>query len=165
MIDTYQCHLLHLKINQGLPCRVVHCWSWELSAFFPTRGADALAFALNFEKRCAHRSGVLFCPMWQQQLGWDHTQDDYPRMTYLMKLVQQTSRLHCALPARDLLATGCVPSSASLHCSEPSRIYAGANLVGSCQVSNCMTFQLGISTRLVVVVVVRMWFPCLTVNW
>lgn len=24
----------------GLPCRLVHCWSWELSAFFPTRGAD-----------------------------------------------------------------------------------------------------------------------------
>lgn len=46
-------------------------------------------------------------------------QDDYPRMTKLMMLVQQTSRLHCALPARDRLATGCVPSSASLHCSEP----------------------------------------------
>jgi len=27
-----------IQPSTGLPCRVVHCWSWELSAFFPTRG-------------------------------------------------------------------------------------------------------------------------------
>ncbi|CAL1165614.1 unnamed protein product [Cladocopium goreaui] len=27
-----------IQPSTGLPCRLVHCWSWELSAFFPTRG-------------------------------------------------------------------------------------------------------------------------------
>ncbi|CAJ1338297.1 unnamed protein product [Effrenium voratum] len=36
--------------STGLPCRLVHCWTWELTAFFPTRGCEV---------RCDVRHGEL----------------------------------------------------------------------------------------------------------
>jgi len=29
-----------IQPSTGLPCRLVHSWAWELTAFFPTRGCD-----------------------------------------------------------------------------------------------------------------------------
>ncbi|CAE7416107.1 unnamed protein product [Symbiodinium natans] len=29
-----------IQPNTGMPCRLVHCWTWELTPFFPTRGCE-----------------------------------------------------------------------------------------------------------------------------